>query len=135
MDVHRSGPVPSLVITNRFNIPMPWAGAARTELQEQMGAQICAGQTELESGCGQGQGCNEGGGSKNAAQGTNLQIHNPTVKDNLKRPREAPTRVGCRRMRETENGTPDDDDETHEIVKRGATTMDCKRRCENSGIS
>lgn len=103
--------------------------------QEQVGAQVCTGKAELESGCGQGQSCNEVRGSKNATQGTDQQLHNPTAKNTMKRPREAPTRLGCRRMRENEKSTPDDDDESHELVKRGASTMDCKRRCENSGIS
>ena len=100
-----------------------------------MGSQICIGETELESGCGQGQDCHEGSGPKDVAHGANSGLQNSVKKDNVKRLREAPTRVGCRRMRNTGNGDLDDDDESLELVKRGALTMECKRRCENSGIS
>ena len=63
-----------------------------------------------------------------------LEINFRNVKHGKKRDRELPTRVGHRRQRENEMDSAEDD-ETNEMARRGAASIDCKRNCADSSIS
>ena len=88
----------------------------------------------LQSSCREGQGCNEGGGAKLAPQGADSEEEIFDVHTGTKRDREFKRRTGCRRSRSNVIES-DEDDENVELVLRGVTTVDCKRRCGDSSVS
>lgn len=113
---------------------LPEMSGGQEEQQKQVGTQECPSNTELEGGCGQGQECHEGRGPQDDSQRADPELQVPLMNHTEKRLREAPTRVGHRRVRKMESDSSDDDEKL-ELIRRGASTLDCKRRCENSGVS
>ena len=96
--------------------------------------QECTGEAELQGSCRKGQGCNEGGGTTVAPQGADSEEEFSDVKSGTKRSREFKRRTGCRRSRASVIES-DEDDENVELVRRGVTKVDCKRRCGDSSVS
>ena len=69
---------------------LPEVSGGQEEQQEQVGAQVCAGDTELEGSSRQGQECHEGRGPQDDSQRADPELQMPLMNSTEKRQREPP---------------------------------------------
>ena len=119
---------------HRGGLMLPKMQVGEDRAQGKMDSQVCHGKSEWEGGCREGQDSNEGGSAKDAPQGADYAEEEDTKVTGTKRLREPKRRTGHRRNRANVIES-DDDGENIELLKRGATMIDCKRQCGDSSVS